>query len=117
MAVLISREVQDYLNSIYLHEIADGNIQTPIYNDCISTLQKLDNPVMGYLRKKANYPSWARDNMLMVSIRGYDFGFHYSKTNSIVTIEEVFKRIMEDLEHILSLIERIEHLHNKKPQA
>lgn len=108
--VAISEEVQDFLRSIYLREIADGNINTPIYVKCVDTLSKLDNPIYGYLRKKPSYPSWIRAGMYMTTVNGYDFGYYWNEQEQFVDVVEVFGNISESIQRIISLTERIENL-------
>ena len=105
--VVISEDVQDLLRSIYLHEIADGRVETPVYNECYSTLMKLDNPNYDFLRKPPRYSSWRRAGMLMTSVRGYDFGFYWNENERTVGVVEAFKRMDESVQSILSLMERI----------
>lgn len=103
--VTISEDIRDVLSSVYLHEIANGRIDTPTYNKIFDVLLKLDRPLYGYLRKPPKYLSWARAGMLMTSICGYDFGFYWNEDEEFIDVVEVYKRVNESITRVIHLNE------------
>jgi hypothetical protein len=111
--IIYSNEVKNVLDRIFLEEIALRGNELKTYNQCIETLDSLENSIITYY---AHEPfAWKRDKVPYVKAGRY--WFSYKRYPSAIIVQEVYDSqkgiiITEGIMKVKSLMERIEKLQN-----
>ena len=93
--VVISREVINILNRIYLVGIAYKGCPPPLYANVKTAIEKLGKSIANIYAKSVNNApyAWKRDNMLVLRVGNLMFAYSKSQSQQgeiIVAIHEVF---------------------------
>lgn len=93
---MISREVLNVLNRIYLVGVAYKGCPPPLYVNAKKTIENLDKSIANIYAKSVNHApfAWKRDNMLVLRVGNLMFAYSKSQSQQgeiIVAIHEVFK--------------------------
>ena len=106
--VIISNEVLNVLNRVFLVGIAYNGRIPNVYSSIITKIENLDRSVAKVFASSVNNApyAWKRENMLVLVVGKYMFSYNKFDDNNLVIVHEVAEngRIVTEEKRIKSII-------------